>query len=216
MKIKAIALAVTTSLCAFDSVAADVNFYAVGSIGSAKYDIGDDKDIHKEIASYYNSFAGVTASAKSDDKDVVYSVGGGAKLSQYAAVELFYRDYGKATSGYSATDGFDFEEEKVELTASGLGVGVVGFLPVADRFSLFGRLDLVNLKAEAKYAYGERGYAESGKTDDTNLVLGFGVGAQYDFTDQFSARLDFQRIEVELKDYEEDIDSFNLSLVVNF
>lgn len=229
MKIKAIALAAATSFCAFDAAAAGPDVYFVGSVGMAKYDIDDAADYYKEEAKFYNSIPGVTASTKIEDDDVVYSLGIGAWVNQYVAVEFFYRDYGQVSASLHATDGVDSEDEKTELTVSGIGAGVVGVLPVTDRFSLLGRLDLVNIEAEGKDSYRDFwGDQVRTKYEDTNLAMAFGVGAQYKVNDQFTVRLDVQRIEVELDDeYEDDsvydysyfdeyIDSVNLSLVVNF
>lgn len=219
MKIQAIALAVTTSLFAFDSLAAELvgKSYLVGSVGSAKMDLGDAEDYYKSEADYYNSIPGVSASAKTDDKSTSYSLGAGHWLNENVAIEGFYRNYGEVSASIKASDGVDYLNEKSEFSAAGLGVGILGALPLSDSFSLYGRLDLVNLKTEVEYSYNDSwGFSEGNKEDDTNIKVGLGVGAQFTLNNNFAIRADFQRIEGELEDFKEDIDSFNLSVLALF
>lgn len=225
MKIKAIALAAATSFCAFDAAATGPDVYFVGSAGYAKYDIDAAADYYKQEARDYNSIPGVSASAKIEDDDIVYSLGVGAWLNSYVAIELFYRDYGSVSAGVRIRDAAGSASEQDELDASGFGIGFVGLLPVTERFSLLGRLDLVNLETEVKWSERDwSGAVEGAKFEDTNLAMAFGVGAQYKLNDQLAFRFDVQRIEAEVDDmsdyevlyFDEYIDSANLSIVLSF
>lgn len=219
MKIQAIALAVTTSLCAFDSLAGGLTgkSYLVGSVGSASMDLSDAEDYYKAEADYYNSIPGVSASAKTDDKATAFSLGAGHWFSENVAIEGFYRSYGEVSASVKASDGFDTANEKSEFSSSGMGVGILGALPLTDAFSLFARLDLVNLEAEAKNRYSDTfGNSASAKVDDTNMKVGLGLGAQFTLGNSFAIRGDFQRIEAEIEDAKEDIDSFNFSVLAMF
>lgn len=219
MKIQAIALAVTTSLCAFGLNAAELagKPYVVGSIGQAKIDLNDTEAYYQESADYLNSIPGVSASASIEDSDTSFSLGAGYWFNKHLAAEAFYRDYGTVSAGVNATNGVDSASEKNEFSASGLGVGILGFAPLSESFSLFARIDLVNLEAENTYSYSDSsGDSESGKVDDTNLKAGLGLGAQFSFNDTIAIRGDFQRIEAELEESKEDIDSFNFSILAMF
>lgn len=219
MKIQAIALAVTTSLCAFDSFATDLSgkSYLVGSVGSATMDLSDAEDIYQEAADYYNSIPGVSASAHTDDKATAYSVGGGHWFSENVAVEGFYRSYGELSAGVKATNGVDSASEESEFSASGLGIGILGALPLSDAFSVYGRVDVVNLKSEIENQYSDTdGNSASASEDDTNAKVGLGLGAQFVLGGSFAIRGDFQRIEAEIEDAKEDIDSFNFSVLAMF
>ena len=219
MKIQAIALAVTTSLCAFGSHAAELagKSYILGSIGTAKIDLKDAEEYYQQEADFLNSLPGVSASADIEDSDTSFSFGVGHWFNENVAAEAFYRDYGKVSAGVNATDGLDSLSEKDEFSASGLGVGILGFAPLSEAFSLFARIDLVNLDAETKYSYSDTfGNSAGGKEDDTNMKLGLGLGAQYSFNNTIAIRGDFQRIEAELEQFEEDIDSFNFSILAMF
>lgn len=219
MKIQAIALAVTTSLCAFGSHAAGLTgrTYVVGSIGTATIDLSDAEEYYEGEADFLEYYYDVSASADVEDNDTSFSVGVGHWFSDNVAIEAFYRDYGTVSAGLNASDGVDSMVEKDEFSASGLGVGILGLAPVSDAFSLYARVDLVNLETETSYHFSDTfGNYASGKNDDTNMKFGLGVGAQYVFDGGFAIRGDFQRIEAELEEFKEDIDSFNFSLLVMF
>lgn len=219
MKLKLVAAAVAASLISVGASAADNTgkFYVLGSVGQAKYDTGSVEDDLKDLAAEAETTPGVSASTDFDDSDTSFSIGGGYQFHKNVAVEVFYRDYGKATASFYATDGVDFVSEDVEVSSTGFGVGLVASYPLADSFSIFGRLDAVNMDTEAKGDL--RSSTDSPITfsaDDANLKLGFGIGAQYDFGSGFGVRLDVQRIEAELEGEKFDVDSIGMTLLKAF
>jgi opacity protein-like surface antigen len=224
MRLKAISVAVALGLSSFAAQAADNGgkFYVLASVGMAKYDLGETEDYYNQSAADYLVMGADTSMADIDDSGVTFSVGGGFQFNQYVAAEVFYRSYGEAAAGVHAAGGGDFVNEQDSLKASGLGVGVVGGWPLTPELSIFGRLDAVSLKAEDEYSYNDSlgNPSENSSIDDTNLKIGFGLGAQYDFGSGFAVRGEYQRIEAEIDNGvysgKADIDSLSVSLLKAF
>jgi OOP family OmpA-OmpF porin len=108
-----------------------------------------------------------------DDKDTAWRIFGGYEINRNFAVELGYTDLGEVSApGASA-----------EATAWEL-VGV-GSFPVADRFSIYGKLGGYRADTEARIGGLSR--------DESNTGITYGVGAQYDFTRTVGVRAEWQR-----------------------
>lgn len=223
MKIKTTCLALLAAMASCGAQAADNvgRGYALVTLGQSKADLGDDEDYYNQQAAFYNSFAGVTANADVEDTSVAWSVGGGYRFHRNVAVEGYYRNFGTPEAGVDSTNGFAHINEKSEYEASGLGVGVIGLLPVNDMFSLYARVDLVNIKTEVEYTMDSSFTGVSGVSgEDTALKLGYGVGAQFDMGNNLAVRADFQHVEAETElggtKYTADVDSLNVGLLVTF
>lgn len=136
-------------------------WYAGGSLGQSKA-----KD------------ADCTGFVSCDDKDSAWKIFGGYEINRNFAVELGYTDLGEFTaSGPGAA------RQSIEATAWEL-VGV-GSIPIADRFSLYGKV--------GGYRADSEGRAGALSADESNTGLTFGVGAQYDFTRTVGVRAEWQR-----------------------
>lgn len=219
MKLKLVAAAIAASVISVGASAADNSgkFYVLGSVGQSKVDIGDVEDDLKEMAGVFETIPGFRASTDSDDADTSFGIGAGYQFHKNFAVEAFYRDYGKATASYYATDDVDFASADVEVTSAGFGIGIVASYPVADSVSIFGRLDAVNMDTEGEGVFRSSFTGtELLSADDSKFKIGFGVGAQYDFGAGFGVRLDLQRVEAELEGDKYDIDTIGLTLVKAF
>lgn len=114
-----------------------------------------------------------------DDKDTAWKIFGGYEINRNFAVELGYTNLGEfkasGPGGVNAT---------IESTAWEL-VGV-GSFPVADRFSLYGKLGGYRAETEGRTNVGL-------SADESNTGLTFGAGAQYDFTRTVGVRAEWQR-----------------------
>lgn len=136
-------------------------WYAGGSLGQSKA-----KD------------ADCTGFISCDDKDSAWKIFGGYEINRNFAVELGYTNLGEFKAS-----GPGVGTESIESTAWEL-VGV-GQIPIADRFSLYGKLG--GYRAETE------GRAGALSADESNTGLTFGVGAQYDFTRTVGVRAEWQR-----------------------
>lgn len=134
------------------AIAQDQGFYAGLSIGQS------------EAKNTCDGVAGTGISC--DGKDTAWKIFGGYQFSRHFAAELGYTDLGEVNlSAGPFTE--TLELNAIELVA-------VGMLPVADRFSLFGKLGVYRGEVEDNTNFGF-------SAKETNTGLTFGFGARYDF-----------------------------------
>ena len=113
-----------------------------------------------------------------DDKDTAFKILGGYNINRNFAAELGYTDLGKAkASGLGLTD---------ELKATAWELSAVGSYPVANQFSVFGRLGLYFADAKENTNF-------AGNFKHTNNDLTYGFGVRYDFSRDFGVRGEWQR-----------------------
>ena len=145
------------------ALAQDTGFYIGGHFGQS--DISGACD-------------GLPAGVSCDEKDSAWKVLGGYQFNRNLAVELGYANLGEASaSGGGVT-------ASVEVTAWDLVA--VGTLPIADKFSAYGKLGLFRSESDLTSNVGvSESESESGLT--------FGVGLRYDFTRNLGVRAEWQR-----------------------
>jgi len=125
-------------------------------------------------------FVGVGVSC--DDKDTSFKILGGYQINRNFAAELGYIELGKAKAsapGLSA----DIKANAWELVG-------IGAWPVANQFSIYGKLGFY--RGEAKASASLTGVG-SGGFKETNTDLTYGVGVQYDISREFGIRGEWQR-----------------------
>ena len=111
-----------------------------------------------------------------DDTDTAFRIFGGYNFNRHFGVELGYADLGKATFSAPGVSG-DINVKAWDLVA-------VGTLPVADKFSLVGKLGMYRADADRSSGIG----GGSG----TNTDITYGIGAQYDFNKNLGIRAEWQ------------------------
>jgi OOP family OmpA-OmpF porin len=100
-----------------------------------------------------------------DEEDTGFRIFGGYQFHRNVAAEVAY--------------GMLLDKGGVEVTS--LEVAAVGMFPLANQFSIIGRLGFARLEAEGP----------GGEGDDSDFT--FGIGAQYDVTRNLGVRLQWQR-----------------------
>jgi OOP family OmpA-OmpF porin len=102
-----------------------------------------------------------------------------------------------------------FESTLFELVA-------VGSLPLADRFSIYGKIGLYRADTDADVSVSGLGISTT--ESDSNSDLTFGVGVRYDFTRNFGVRGEWQRYsDVSAGDFgESDADVISIGIVWKF
>jgi OOP family OmpA-OmpF porin len=115
--------------------------------------------------------------------DTGFKIFGGYQFHRSVAAELGY--------------GLLFDKEGVELTS--LEAVAIGSFPLANQFSIFGKLGLAMLEAEGP----------GGSEDQTEIT--WGIGAQYDVTRNLGLRLQWQRYETD-----DSIDFLSLGVLWKF
>jgi OmpA-OmpF porin, OOP family len=145
------------------AVAQDSGFYAGLHIGQSSAD---------------DACEGVSGPGVScDDKDTAWKILGGYQFNRHLAVEIGYTDLGEVSAsgpGGSAS---------IESTA--FEVVAVGIFPIADKFSIYGKLGMYRGDTEATAP----GVSES----ESNNDLTFGFGVRYDFTKNLGVRGEWQK-----------------------
>ena len=137
-----------------------------------------------------------------DDKDTAWKISGGYRFNRYVSAEIGYVNLGKISfdgrvgatpfSGSARTDGVEFL--------------AVGYLPLAQGFSLFGKLGAFLWDSRGDVAVGS--FAGGGKDNGTDVT--YGLGLQYDFNRNLSARLEWQRYN------NIDVDTFGVAALWTF
>jgi OOP family OmpA-OmpF porin len=170
--------------------AQDMGFYAGLSLGQASAsDACDD----------LSGIPGISC----DDKDTAWKILAGYQFNRHLAVELGYTNLGEV----SATDGID----TVTVEATAIELVAVGMMPLANNFSIYGKIGMYRGDTEADVT-GLPSVSES------NTDLTFGLGVRYDFTRNLSARAEWQKYtDVGGGDIgESDIDVISLGVLFRF
>jgi OOP family OmpA-OmpF porin len=113
-----------------------------------------------------------------DDSDTAWKIIGGYQVNRNFALELGYTDLGEVSASGGGLNA-SIESSAWELV--GLGI-----LPLANRFSLFGKAGLFRSESDLNIS----GIANE---SETNTGLTFGVGAMFDVTSNVSVRAEWQR-----------------------
>jgi len=170
---------------------ANAQWYAGGSFGQSKM-----KDASSQLVG--TSF---------DDTDNAWKVYGGYQFHPNVGVEFGYIDFGKFTgSGSGLSDNWK---------ANGITVSAVGTLPLANQFSLIGKLGLTRWNVDDHFSVG----AASFSAKENGIDLSFGFGGQYAFTKQWVARVEFEEFKNVGKESttgKSDIDVLSIGVVYKF
>ncbi|MDH3319255.1 MAG: outer membrane beta-barrel protein [Betaproteobacteria bacterium] len=133
---------------------------------------------------------GLITSGSVDGKDSGTKFFGGYRFSRNLALELAFVDLGKA--GYSG----DFSGTPVTggtVKVSGFNTSAVGLYPATEKLELFAKAGLFAWEAKANDVTG--GAPFSDKANGTNLSVG--LGANYFFTKNVGARLEWEHFELD-------------------
>lgn len=148
--------------------AQDTGFYVGGALGQTSFDVD------------------CTGATSCDDEDSSWKIFGGYQFNKHFALEFGYADLGEATASVSLppfTANGALKATVWELVA-------VGSMPIADRFSIFGKIGLYRGDTDFDVTVPGLGSASE---SDSNTDLTFGIGARYDFTRNLGVRLEWQR-----------------------
>lgn len=116
-----------------------------------------------------------------DDKDTAYNIYAGSYFNPHLGLELGYTDFGKAKRGGGDTK------------AMGFNLSLVGRYPIGTSFNLLGKVGTTYGRTEVSSLAG------SGVTPgkENGFGLSYGVGAEYLFTPQLSAVLQYDEHRLE-------------------
>ena len=191
------------------AVAADSDWYGGFGVGRSKAKI-DDARITSELLG--SGLA--TTSITDDNRDFGYKLFGGYKFNQNFALEGGYFNLGQF--GFtSTTTPTGTLTGKIKL--QGLNLDAVGILPLAENFSVFGRLGLQF--AQAKDDFDGTGQVVVSNPNPSKSAANYkaGLGVQYDFTQSVGLRGEWERYRInDGVGNKGDIDMLSVGLVFLF
>lgn len=167
------ALLATTLLASAPAIAAeDGGFYVGAGAGSFGVDVSD---VEEGIA--FN------------DDDTSFKLFGGYNFNKYFGVELEYLDGGTASESYDLGEGATLD---IDIDTSGFNASIVGMIPIGERFNLFAKLGMIFWDVDYSADFDGVIFDESDSGED----LSWGLGAGFDFTERFGARIEYQEFDV--------------------
>ena len=161
----------------------DSGFYIGAGFGETAIEVSDIADL----------------GVKFDDSGTTWKVLGGYRFFKYLAAELEYIDAGDAEDSFREEEGPYFAEADVTIGLSGWNASAVGILPLGEKFNVFGKLGFIVWDADFEAELdtnvpGIEDFRERGTDDGTDIS--WGIGAGFDFTENFGVRLEYQSFEI--------------------
>lgn len=159
------------------AVAQDTGIYVGAAAGEASY---------REVCNDASTLVGTAASVVCLHKEDVGIKGFvGWRFYRYLAAELSYIDFGSVSASGSASGGAVTATTK----AKAAGVSALGFLPLGERLSIFGRLGLLQSRVSTKSEGTVVAQDEHGETE-----LHVGIGAQFNLSGRWALRGEYERM----------------------
>ena len=183
-KVTLAVVAITCLGCAATAFAGDAGWYLFGAAGQTVND-NSKQNIDNALTS-----VGGRGFSSNQNKATLYNLDVGYQVNRNFAVEGGY--IGSSNQTYNASGGNLGGAISSSANISGWDLKAVGLLPVANRFSLLGKLGVADISESVSVTGpGGTAYLNGSKTDVT-----YGIGAKYDFTDAFSGRFDIDRYSI--------------------
>jgi OOP family OmpA-OmpF porin len=166
----------------------DSGWYVGGGIGQSKIDV---------------DITGTAPGTTVDDKDTSFRIFGGYQINRHFGVELGYSQLGEVSGNEPGLGSFTVESKAWDLVG-------VGILPVADKFSLVGKIGVYKADSDLSDS--------SASASDSNSDLTYGVGVQYDFSRNLGLRAEWQQYKKVGGDNigESDVDVMGISVLYRF
>jgi OOP family OmpA-OmpF porin len=177
----------------------DMGWYLGGSFGQSEVDI---------------DCAGTTSC---DDSDSSWKIFAGYQVNRNFAIEGGYGVLGevKASTPPFVFLGTPIPAANVKIETTAWEIVGIGSIPLAERFSLYGKVGLYMADTDIDVSFTGLGSASD---SDDNVDLTFGFGARYDFTRNFGVRAEWQRYgDVKAGDFGKfDVDVMSLGILFRF
>lgn len=151
-----------------------------------------------------------------DDNDVSYKLFAGYQFNPYFAVEASYVDFGDFTGDLTLTDGTNTATVNAKASADGVGVAVIGKLPIQSGFSLYGKLGAIAWDGDVSATGRFNGSIVSQERDSADDADPFyGIGAEY-VINQIVMRAEFERYDLSAGGEDFEIDMISGSIGYRF
>jgi OOP family OmpA-OmpF porin len=158
-----------TSMLPFAASAAEelTPWYIGGGVGVNNYEPSCDQKTMKVCG---------------EDDPYAWDLFGGYLFNEYIGIELGYRDLGRA-------EWTNYDTKSYDVGATGVSLGLVGFYPLADKWSLSSEVGTYSYLLENQQTVNGQKLSDSG----VGLFAGAGVG--YNFTDNLKLEAKYRRYE---------------------
>lgn len=147
----------------------------------------------------YHDQAGCVGTGPCDDKSIGFKVFTGGRFTRGLGMELGYLHFG------------DIDRNGGQSKAQGVNLSLVGILPIAETFS-------INAKVGGIYHWtrvsSDSPGVQTGKEHD--LGLSYGLGAQWDFTQSWALRADWDRYRLKYTGQKDDADMLSVGMQYKF
>ncbi|MDP3516473.1 MAG: outer membrane beta-barrel protein [Pseudohongiella sp.] len=189
--------------------AAEPGWYIGANLGESRADIDDERIVARLLSDGFR-----TVALRETEDQTGFKIFTGYQFNRNFAVEGGYFDLGQFS--YTAR-----MEPWAIMTGDakmrGLNVDLVGFLPLGEKLSAFGRAGAIYAETRDRF----RGYGpviiDPFNAHKTEASWKYGAGLQYDFTDKVAMRLEAERYRFDdAIGNDGDIDLFSLGVVYRF
>jgi OOP family OmpA-OmpF porin len=201
--------------------AAEPGWYVIGFGGESSISGASQAQLDDNLIAIFESggLEVLDVASTIDDSDTAFGLVGGNQFNDHFAVEFGYVDIGSLDYRASTTisDGVEQVDADVRLetTADGPVVSVLGILPIGERFSVFGRVGLSLMSAEGTARIEAEGVSDRASQSSQKIDPVFGAGAELSLGKYFAIRLAWDRyLDVGTEDVSGDIDADVISLGV--
>jgi OOP family OmpA-OmpF porin len=164
-------------------------WYAGGSLGQGGYKTG-----YQRTADTIFSTGATSVTITPDvNRQTMWKVYGGYQWLQQVSIEGAYYDFGKPsyTANVLAPVNTTFTRN---FSARGVGVSLVGWLPLTSTVSAFGKIGSVYTYSQASAASPGAGLGTLPAQTSHKLNPLIGLGAQYSVNEHFSGRLEYEAV----------------------
>jgi OmpA-OmpF porin, OOP family len=194
-------IAVGLAAACYGASANAEGFYFGLDVGSASADMSRADFDNTVLTPYVNALttagATVTATSSVDDSDNAWDAVVGYRFSPYVAAEFGYVNLGEALYRANVTSqegGLTFTDiPSVRLTSSGPTAALLGIFPFGS-FDVYGKAGLFFSKTKVREKFeieGQDTISNEVKADSQDLF--FGVGASWNFSENYSVRVQYQK-----------------------
>jgi OOP family OmpA-OmpF porin len=189
MRIKPIVIATVLAFAASVQAAESESNYAVVSVGNAKVNL-DKSGIDNQLV----GGSGTIGSSNVDERDTGYKLTFGHQYNRNFALEIGYVDLGKAKYSATRINGETAGSASAQVKATGWTIEAVGFIPVNQAFSVFGKVGTIMAIVEAD-GTGTLGGASAFSTKSTKMKATYGAGATYKVNNAIGVRAEYENFQ---------------------